>query len=170
MGQSGREEVSGHRPASKAASMVPNIRYRQLAAGEKQHRANDSYSQTFWGERGDASHLPKTLPERTAQQIALVSQQQKQGYVSDPTPDPEARCNSFSSRHARTPTSLAKASRTQQGAARWLPWSACSPSPRTRGQYNLPGPPARCPQTEVCPRSQGTICEYSLRPKLVATC
>lgn len=64
--------------------MVPNIFYRQLAAGEKQRRANDSYSETFWGERGDASHLPETSPKSTAQQIALVSQQQKQAYVSDP--------------------------------------------------------------------------------------
>lgn len=65
---------------------------------------------------------------------------------------------------------LRKASRSRRGAARWLPQSACTPSPRTCGQHNLPGPPASCPQTEVCPRGRGSVREYSLRPKLVATC
>lgn len=76
LGESDREEVSGHHPV---ALMVPNICYRHLTAEEKQHQANNSYSKTLRGKRGDASCLSQTLPESTAQQIALVLQQQKHG-------------------------------------------------------------------------------------------
>lgn len=107
--------------------MVPIIRYRPLAAGEEQRWANDSYSETLWGQR---CSLP-AASSLSQEEITLVSGQQKQGSVGSCPLAPQSASNTWPAQPA---------------------WASCL---------------ARHPQTKVCPQSAG---EYSLRPRLVATC
>lgn len=156
LGESGREEVSGHHPV---ALMVPNICYRHLTAEEKQHQETTATARHCEAREvmPPVCHKPflraqysRLLWFRSSRSVARDRLQYFQGHKAAPPglPPPGVECSGMDS-------------------AQLAPQV---PSPRARGHYSLPTLSARCPHPDVCPQSQGSVCKHSLRPRLVATC